>query len=107
MKNKLHYSDGFVHDMDEIWDYIMQAPGNPSAAENTVGRILTAVERLTMFPEMGTLLFPEKHGAEPYRFLVSGNYMIFYRVRGSAIYLDRILHGRRDYPALLFGEPEE
>lgn len=37
-----------------------------------------------------------------YRFLVTGNYLTFYRVSGTDIYIDRILYGRRDYLPCLF-----
>ena len=37
-----------------------------------------------------------------YRFLVSGNYMVFYRVQGNDIYIDRVLYGRSDYMSVLF-----
>lgn len=37
-----------------------------------------------------------------YRFLVSGNYMVFYRANGNDIYVDRVLYGRRDYLRVLF-----
>ena len=39
-----------------------------------------------------------------YRFLVSGNYMVFYRAIGNDIYIDRVLYGRRDYLRILFDE---
>ena len=45
---------------------------------------------------------------EDYRFLVSGSYMVFYRVNGQDVYVDRVLYGRRDYLNVLFRElPEE
>lgn len=37
-----------------------------------------------------------------YRFLVSGNYLIFYRAYGAEVYIDRVLYGRRDYLRILF-----
>lgn len=38
------------------------------------------------------------------RFLVSGKYLIFYRVsyHGAEIYIDRVLYGGRDYLRILF-----
>jgi plasmid stabilization system protein ParE len=42
-----------------------------------------------------------------YRFLVCGNYLTFYRVKGKDVYIDRILYGRRDYLRILFGGPSE
>ena len=41
-----------------------------------------------------------------YRFLVSGNYLAFYRAYGNTVYVDRILYGRRDYLRILFGDVE-
>jgi len=41
-----------------------------------------------------------------YRYLVSGNYLSFYRVDGNDIYIIRILYGRRDYISVLFDESE-
>ena len=37
-----------------------------------------------------------------YRFLTSENYMVFYRVNGQDVYIDRVLYGRRDYLRILF-----
>ena len=39
-----------------------------------------------------------------YRFLVSGNYLSFYRTYGNEVYVDRILYARRDYMRVLFGD---
>ena len=38
-----------------------------------------------------------------YRFITSGNYISFYRVCGSEVYIDRILYALRDYMRILFG----
>lgn len=39
-----------------------------------------------------------------YRFLVSGNYLIFYRACGTEVYIDRVLYGRQDYLRILFDD---
>lgn len=39
-----------------------------------------------------------------YRFIVSGNYLVFYRAYGKDVYIDRVLYGRRDYMRILFGD---
>ena len=38
------------------------------------------------------------------RLRVSGNYLIFYRVEVDRVVIVRILHGARDYEAVLFPE---
>lgn len=102
MKNNIHYSTDARHDLDEIWDYIASELQNISAAENTVNGIMDEVDQLVNFAEAGTHLSSVIDMESEYRFLVSGNYLIFYRVSGNDVYIDRILYGRRDYMKILF-----
>ena len=102
MKNNIHYSAEYRHDLDDIWDYIVSELQNRVAAERVVDRILDAVERLKDFAEMGALLSSVADVGGDYRFLVSVNYMVFYRVNGRDVFIDRVLYGRRDYLRVLF-----
>lgn len=102
MKNKIHYSSESRRDLDDIWDYIVSELQNRSAAERVIDRIMDAVDPLKNFAEMGTLLSSIADVGTDYRFLVSGNYMVFYRVQGNDIYIDRVLYGRSDYMSVLF-----
>ena len=104
MKHKLRYSVQARKDLDEIWDYIVADLGNPIAAEKTVNRIMDDVDRLIDFPEMGTMLRNVTHMVTDYRYIVSGNYMAFYRIYDNTVYIVRILYGRRDYMRVLFGD---
>jgi toxin ParE1/3/4 len=102
MKNNIHYSAESRRDLDDIWDYIVSELQNRVAAERVVDRILDAVERLKDFAEMDALLSSVADVGGDYRFLVSGNYMVFYRVNGRDVFIDRVLYGRRDYLRVLF-----
>ena len=102
MKNKIHYSPESRRDLDDIWDYIVLELQNRSAAERVINRIIDAVDPLKNFAEMGTLLSSIADVGTDYRFLVSGNYMVFYRVQGYNVYIDRVLYGRSDYMSVLF-----
>ena len=102
MKNKIHYSPEARLDLDDIWDYIVSELQNRSAAARVIDRIMDAVDQLKNFAEMGTPLSSIADVGTGYRFLVSGNYMVFYRVQGSDIYIDRVLYGRSDYMSVLF-----
>ena len=102
MKNKIHYSPESRRDLDDIWDYIVSELQNRSAAERVINRIIDAVDPLKNFAEMGTLLSSIADVGTDYRFLVSGNYMVFYRVQGNDVYIDRVLYGRSDYMSVLF-----
>ena len=88
--------------MDDIWDYIVSELQNRSAAEHVTNRIMDAVDQLKSFAEMGTLLSSIADVSSEYRYLVSGNYMVFYRVQGNDVYIDRVLYGRSDYMSVLF-----
>jgi toxin ParE1/3/4 len=102
MKNKIHYSPESRRDLDDIWDYIVLELQNRSAAERVIDRIMDAVDQLKNFEEMGTPLSSIADVGTGYRFLVSGNYMVFYRVQGNDVYIDRVLYGRSDYMSVLF-----
>ena len=102
MKNNIHYSAESRRDLDDIWDYIVSELQNRVAAERVVNRILDAVERLKDFAEMDALLSSVADVGGGYRVLVSGDYMVFYRVNGRDVFIDRVLYGRRDYLRVLF-----
>ena len=104
MKNKIHYSVEARRDLDDIWDYIEADLCNPTAAKNVVNRIMDAVDQLESFSGLGSPLSSITDTDTDYRFLVTGNYMTFYRVFGNDVYVDRILYGRRDYLRILFGD---
>lgn len=104
MKNNIHYSREAQSDLDEIWEYISFELCNPQAAENTVNKIMDTVDELEVFSEIGTTLSSVTDMESDYCFLVSGNYIIFYRVAGQDVYIDRVLYGRRDYLRILFSD---
>lgn len=101
MKNKVHYSDLALRDMDDIWDYIVSELQNPIAAAQVVDKIMDDVEQLERFPQLGTPV-PSADLDREFRYLTSGSYMIFYHVRSTEVYIDRVLYGRRDYLRVLF-----
>lgn len=102
MANAIHFSPLALRDLDEIWDYISEDLQNPSAASNTVGKILATIEILENFPESGSKLSSIVEVESDYRYLVCGNYLAFYRTQKRNIYIDRILYGKRDYLKILF-----
>jgi len=89
--------------LEEIWGYFVSEYQNISSAEHTVQHIMDTIARLEDFPEMGAPLSSIVPVESSYRFLVAGNYLVFYRVHRNSVYVDRILYGRRDYLRILFG----
>jgi plasmid stabilization system protein ParE len=89
-------------DIEQICDYIEREYTNPTAAYNTITMIQDTIDNLAVFPLMGTQLSSIVNVHTDYRFLVCGNYLAFHRVDEDVVYIDRVLHGKRDYIAILF-----
>jgi toxin ParE1/3/4 len=89
------------HDLESIADRIAQ--DNPTRALTFLAELRRRCETLIDTPE-GYALVPRYEvlgiRGRPYR-----DYLIFYRVAGDTIKILHVLHGARDYEAILF--PEE
>jgi toxin ParE1/3/4 len=101
--NNVYLSEEAKTDLTEIKAYIERELLNPSAALNTVSRITKSLRILQDHAQAGAPLSSIADIESDYRFIVSGNYISFYRVYSSEIYIDRILYARRDYMRILFG----
>ena len=102
--NKLHISDDARQDLVEIKQYIAEDLDSPSAAAHTVKWILKGIGRLKEQSGIGAPLSSIVQVESDYRFLVYRNYLTFYWVVAQDVYIDRILYGRRNYLAVLFGD---
>jgi toxin ParE1/3/4 len=82
-------------DLLEIWFYI--GADDMDAADRVIDRIDERCESLAQNPEMGA----ERPDLTPgMRYLVEGNYLIFYRVRSEFVEILRILNGMRNLPQM-------
>ena len=104
---KINYSGSAVRDLEQIGDYIAKQLKNPQAALDTINKIQDTIDKLADFPLIGAPLSSIYEIDTDYRFLVCGNYLAFYRPQESEVLIDRILYGRRDYLAILFGDKTE
>lgn len=102
--NNVHLSEEAQNDLMEIKAYIEEELFNPTAALTTVAKITKSLRILRTYAKAGAPLSSVTGIESDYRFIVSGNYMSFYRVYGEEIYVDRILYARRDYMRILFGD---
>ena len=94
-------------DMREIGDYISRELRNPAAALQMIRRFEKAMLPPCDFPEMGAPLLVSGKQSVTYRYLICGNYLIFYHLEAERVLVDRVMYGRRDYMALLFGDQLE
>jgi len=92
-------------DLKGIQDYIANEQESPQAALKVIETILARIEDLIGFPDTGTLLSPKVSFPTNYRYARAAGYLIFYRHENDLIFIDRVIHGKRDYLAILF--PQE
>jgi toxin ParE1/3/4 len=80
-----------LEDLDIIADYI--ALDNQAAASKLVGKIVTAVERLAKFPNLGRKV-PELP-ALPYREVVVSPCRVLYRIESQRLYVVMVTRGEQ------------
>ena len=80
-----------LRDLESLHAYIGQ--DNPDAAASTVERILTAIDALTRYPEIG-----RRGRVSGTRELVVAPFVVVYRPRRDLIELIAVLHGARRWP---------
>lgn len=105
--NRLHISLDARTDLAEIRAYISKDLENPSAAKNTIARITKELRILQRFAQAGPLLSSITDIQTEYRYLTVGNYMVFYRVLGEDVYIDRVLYGKSNYLRTLLDDNNE
>lgn len=90
-------------DLDALFIYIKDDLHNEIAAHNTVARILSRIQSLANFPEMG----PSLGGVHPelanYRYLIADNYLIIYKLVHAEIQIVHLPYARSNYIQLLQG----
>ena len=100
---KLRINPEVIEDIAEIKQYIREELCNPTAADRIAKRIVSAYKGLKTAPFIGAPLDSVLEVKTDYRFLVCGNYLIFYKVKDDVISIYRVMNGRRDYCRQLFG----
>lgn len=86
-------------DFTEIISHIMA--DNPTAADAIANKIEKNLELLSNNPNLGRIPREEEIRNLGYRYLIVQNYIIFYTIEEKTLFIHRILHGARNYKALL------
>jgi len=103
----LVFSTEARQDLKKIQEYISNEQESPQAALKVIENILNRIERLISFPDTGTLLSPKINFPTNYRYARAVSHLIFYRHENSNIYIDRIIHEKRDFITILFPDKSE
>lgn len=85
-------------DLQQIGDYIAQ--DNPDRARSFVAELLGKARALGDMPQAFPVV--QRYAHLGVRRRVHGSYLIFYRVADERVTVIHVLHGARDYEALLF-----
>ena len=86
-------------DLLEIQAYLLR--DDPAATTRLIDQLVAELERLATFSSRGARPRDERLRKAGYRYVVPGQYLIFYKVLRSYVRVYRVLHGRRMYRDLL------
>lgn len=98
---RIIYSTQAFNDLQEIDEYISSVLRNPKSAEMVIEKILKSISNLDINPKLGMSLSEKINRDTNIRYLISGKYIVFYRI-GDSIEIIRILDARRDYMREIF-----
>lgn len=101
---KISFTPAALEDMKDIKAYITNELCSEPAAISTIDKIMKKIHKLADFPEIGAPLSSIVGFEVPYRFLVCGNYIAFYKVDGDEVCIIRVLYGRRNFMQIFFGK---
>ena len=98
---QLSWSLGAQQDLIEIGEFV--AKDSMLYAVNLIDRLVAAAERLQSAPLLGRVV-PE-YRREGLREVIVQNYRLVYLVRSDEVTVARIVHGARDFNAVLGPQP--
>lgn len=97
---KLRINPEVVKDLKVIRKYI--AEDSPEAAQKTINQMYDRFEKLLVFPNMGADLSTIVSFSTDYRYVISGEYIILYKLDDECISIYRVLNSKRDMVSILF-----
>ena len=86
-------------DLEEVIGYLNTL--SPDAALKYYDLLVEEIASLSKLPERCPKPKDLALAAKGYRYLVVGNYLVFYVIVGPVVQIRRILYARRDYKQLL------
>ena len=94
---KLRFTPEALNDLAVIKQYIRKDLESPIAAGKIISDILASCSLLKNQPGLGMELSKRIGRETDYRYLISGNYIVFYRIENNSISVYRIIDARTDY----------
>ena len=102
--SNVSYSPKAKQDLQEIKKYFEHELKSPSLAKRILQAITQRIRTLESYPKSGRKLSALINMETDYRFIGCKGYLAFYRVFDNNVYIVRIIHSKRDYVTMLFGD---
>ena len=103
---ELAWSTAAFDDLVAAADYIENELGSPQTARSLVESVQAKAELFSAVPGSGTVL-RTIHGADTgYRYMTSGNWMVFFHCDQDRALVARVLYAKSEYMRILFGSSD-
>lgn len=100
---RLEWSVAAADDIEAALDYIETDLGSPKAAEKLYREAVRKAELFAEVPGSGAVLRTVNGVDTGYRYMLCGNWMLFFRCVGERAIVVRFLYAKSDYMRKLFG----
>jgi len=101
---ELVWSAAAVDDLNAAADYIESELASPMAARRLVDSVIEKAQLFADVPGAGTVLRTLNGIDTGYRYMLSGNWMVFLESDNGRALVVRVLYAKSDYVRTLFGE---
>ena len=103
---RLQYTPEAIRDLQETSRYIRDVLRNPTAAIHFSRQILRRCAALKDFPEMGASIQALTGHETALRMMTCKSHVVLYQIDADedAVSVLRVIHTRRDYLRVLFGD---
>ena len=104
---ELVWSPAALDDLNTAAGYIEFELASPMAAKRLVESVIEKAELFAEVPGAGAALRTVRGIDTGYRYMVSGNWMVFLKPDQDRVLVVRVLYAKSDYMKKLFGETGE
>lgn len=98
------FTPRFEARLGRIHDYISEVLNSPKAADDVVNSIMSSCTLLKQAPYMGMKTCSEKKGYRGMRYIISGKYLVLYRVERGKIIVSSIIDTRTNEASVFLGK---
>ena len=101
---ELVWSPAAVDDINAAAEYIETELANPMAAKRLAESIIEKARLFADVPGAATVLRTIRGTDTGYRYMVSGNWMVFFECSQNRALVVRVLYAKSDYMKKIFGD---